>query len=186
VSPHPTSANGGRTRRAFLASCSLAAAGGCTALGTDGPDYQIVGGVEWKSLHGTRDDTVEQIAENTPVNGPVVDAAPVDLELRTVAYDTAVVDLSGPGPLALSESTLDRLEDGYEDPFAVVVLTLYNQDPHNEVPKGNSFGYRTSFEAFNEVDPGDRISATVDRDREVVAIAELLTVDRADTGDERS
>jgi len=170
------------TRRSFLATCGLAATGGCVALGDDRPAYQIVGGVEWKVLRGTRENTVEKIATNNPVDGPVVDDAPVDLELRTIAYDDAVVDLSGTGSLVLSSSTIDRLVSGYEDPYGVVVLTLYNEDPYNEIPKGNSYGYRVGFEQFNDVDPGDRVSATVDRDHENVAIEELLTVDRAETG----
>lgn len=170
------------TRRAFLAACgaaTTAATAGCTAADFGAPAYQIVGGVEWKNVRGLRNNTLEKVASNDPVDGPVVDSAPMDLELRTIAYDDSVVDLSGEGPLVLSTDTRETLRSGYEDPYGVVVLTLYNRDPHNEIPKGNSYGYRTDLEQFNRVDPGDRVSATVDRDEDTVAIEELLTVDRA-------
>ena len=168
------------TRRAFLAACgaaTAAATAGCTAADFRSPEYQIVGGVEWKNIRGLRENTLEKVAENAPVNGPVVDSAPMDLELRTIMYDDSVVDLSGEGPLVLSTDTRETLRSGYEDPYGVVVLTLYNRDPHNEIPQGNSYGYHTSLEQFNRVDPGDRVSATVERDP--VAFDELLTVDRA-------
>jgi len=169
------------TRRAFLAACGVAATAtaGCTATDFGAPAYQIVGGVEWKHVRGLRDDTIEKVAQNDPVDGPVVDSAPIDLELRTTAYDDSVVDLSGEGPLVLSGDTRETLRSGYEDPYGVVVLTLYNRDPHNEIPQGNSFGYRTDLEEFNRVDPGDRVSATVQRNEDLVAVDELLTVDRA-------
>jgi len=169
------------TRRAFLAACGAATVvgtAGCTAADFGAPAYQIVGGVEWKNVRGFRENTPEKIAQNDPVNGPVVDSAPVDLELQTVMYDDSVVDLSGEGPLVLSADTREALRSGYEEPHGVVVLTLYNRDPHNEIPKGNSYGYRTTLEQFNRVNPGDRVSATVERgDR--VAFEDLLTVDRA-------
>ena len=58
-------------------------------------------------------------------------------------------------------------------------MTLYNDDPHNEVPNGNSYGYRVTLEQLRGVTPGDRVSATVDTDRDLVAVDELLTVDSA-------
>lgn len=100
--------------------------------------------------------------------------------MRTTAYDDTVVDLSGSGPLILSEATIDRLERAYTDPYAVVVLTVYNDDPYNDIPNGNSFGYRATFDQCNRVNPGDRISVTIDRDRDVPALGELLTVDRTE------
>jgi hypothetical protein len=167
------------SRRAFLAACGAAVASGCVARGPETPRYQLVAGVEWKTLRGTRGNTVEKIAENRPVDPPVVDAAPVDLGLRTVGYDETVVDLSGPGPLALNTSTREAIRSGYGDPYAVVVLTLYNRDPYNGVPKGNSTGYRVGFDGFDRLDPGDRLSATIDRERDLPAIETVLTVDSA-------
>lgn len=150
----------------------------CTTADFGGPAYQIVGRVEWKTLRGLRDNTLENVADSSPVNGAVVDSAPMDLELWTISYDDAIVDLSGEGPLVLSAATRERLRSGYEDPYGVVVLTLYNRDPHNKIPKGNSYDYHINLEQFNRVDPGDRVPTTVDRDGRV-AVKELLTVDRA-------
>lgn len=62
----------------------------------------------------------------------------------------------------------------------MVVLTLYNDDPHNGVPAGNSYGYRVTFEQLPQVTPGDRVSATVDTDRDIAALEALLAVDHAD------
>jgi hypothetical protein len=156
------------------------------APGSESPTYQLVGGVEWKTLRGTRENTVEKIAENSPVDPPVVDAAPVDVALQTVAYDDSVVDLSGPGPLVVNDSTLAEIRGAYGEPYGVVVLTLYNRDPYNDVPARNSLGYRVGFEQFNRLDPGDRISATVDRDRDVPALEAVLTVDSSSGTDARA
>lgn len=142
--------------------------------------YQIVGGVEWTVIRGVRNRTNRKVAETQPLNSSVVDSAPTDLEVHTIAYDTAVVDLSGDGAMQLNDETVERIVDGYDDPYGVVVLTLYNDDPHSEIPKGNSFGYRVTLAQLDRVTPGDRVSATVDTDRDVTAIDELLTVDHAD------
>ena len=136
--------------------------------------------MEWKTIRGTRDNTIEKIAQNDPIDRPVGDGAPRDLAVRTTAYDDTVVDLSGRGPLILSEATIDRIEGAYTDPYTVVVLTVYNDDPYNDIPNGNSFGYRATFDQFNRVNPGNRISATINPDRDVPALGDLLTVDRAE------
>jgi hypothetical protein len=163
-----------------LAVLATVAVAGCSELvPTDAP-YQIVGGVESTLVRGVRDGTNRKVAETTPTDSSVVAAAPTDLEVRTVGYDTAVVDLSGDGEMELDSDTADRIRDGYDDPYGVVVLTLYNDDPHNEIPKGNSYGYRVTLEQLQQVTPGDRVSATVDTDRDIVAIDELLAVDSAD------
>jgi len=168
------------TRRAFLTTCGLTATAGCLGRGGPTTPYQLVAGVEWKTIRGTRDNTNTKIAQNDPIDGPVGDGAPRDMAVQTTAYDDTIVDLSGSGPLTLSETTIDRLEKAYTDPYAVVVLTVYNDDPYNEIPNGNSFGYRATFDQCNQVNPGDRISTTIDRDRDVPALDELLTVDRAE------
>jgi hypothetical protein len=165
------------TRRVFLTTCGLTVTAGCLGRGGRSTPYQLVAGVEWKTIRGTRDNTIEKIAQNDPIDGPVGDGAPRDLAVRTTAYDDTVVDLSGRGPLILSEATIDRIEGAYTDPYAVVVLTVYNDDPYNDIPNGNSFGYRATFDQFNRVNPGNRISATINRDRDVPALGDLLTVD---------
>jgi hypothetical protein len=167
------------TRRGVVAALATVTVAGCSGLISRDARYQIVGGVERTLIRGTRDGTNRKVAEATPTSSSVVDAAPTDLEVRTVAYDTAVVDLAGAGGIETDDETVARIADGYDDPYGVVVLTLYNDDPHNEVPKGNSYGYRVTLNQLDRVMPGDRISATVDTDREVVAIEELLTIDAA-------
>ncbi|MFC7228748.1 hypothetical protein N0B31_15160 [Salinirubellus salinus] len=153
------------------------AVAGCSALVPRDAPYQIVGGVESTLVRGVRDGTNRKVAETTPTDSSVVDSAPTDLEVRTVAYDTAVVDLSGDGAMELDSETVERIQDGYDDPYGVVVLTLYNDDPHNEVPKGNSYGYRVTLGQLEQVTPGNRVAATVDTDRDVVTIDDLLAVD---------
>jgi hypothetical protein len=167
------------TRRGFVAALGTVAVAGCSGLVPREPAYQIVGGVERTLIRGVRDGTNRKVAKATPTNSSVVDGAPTDLAVRTVAYDTAVVDLSGDGGIEADDETVERIEGGYEDPYGVVVLTLYNDDPHNEVPNGNSYGYRVTLEQLRGVTPGDRVSATVDTDRDLVAVDELLTVDSA-------
>jgi hypothetical protein len=164
-------------RRSFLVTCGLAVSvtAGCTALSQAPRSHQLVGGVEWKTLRGLRENTFEKIAENKPVptEPNVGDRAPVDLELYTVAYDKSVIDLSGPGPLTLSAEQTERLTTGYDDPSATLVLTVYNEDPIKEVPIGNSRGYRATLEQFNEVDPGDRVTVTVSQGKETVELDEV-------------
>ena len=168
------------TRRGVLATIGTVAVAGCSGLVPSDAPYQIVGGVESTLIRGVRDETNRKVAETAPTDSSVVDSAPTDLEVRTVAYDTAVVDLSGEGAMELDSETTERIEDGYDDPYGVVVLTLYNDDPDNEVPKGNSYGYRVTPEQLQQVTPGNRVTATVDTDRDIVAIDELLAVDGAD------
>ena len=173
---------GGRlsaTRRGFLAGLGTVAVAGCSGLGRRDAPYQIVGGVESTLIRGIRDGTDKKVAETRPTDSSVVDSAPTDLDVQTIAYDTAVVDLASDGEMALNNTIRDRITEGYDDPYAVMVVTLYNDDPHNEIPKGNSFGYRAAFEQLRQVTPGDRVSATVDTERDIVAIDELLTVDTA-------
>ncbi|ELZ80226.1 hypothetical protein C453_19150 [Haloferax elongans ATCC BAA-1513] len=165
------------TRRGVLAALGTVSVAGCSELVARDTPYQIVGGVESTLIRGIRDGTNRKVAETTPTNSSVVDSAPTELGLRTVAYDTAVVDLSGDGRMGLDSETTERIRDGYDDPYGVIVLTLYNDDSHNEVPKGNSYGYRTTLEQLGQVAPGNRVSATVDTDRDVIAIDELLSVD---------
>ena len=167
------------TRRGVLAALGTVAVAGCSGLVPRDAPYQIVGGVESTLIRGLRDGTNRKVAETTPTDSSVVDAAPTDLEVRTVAYDTAVVDLAGDGEMGLDSATVGRIEDGYDEPYGVIVLTLYNDDPSNEIPKGNSYGYRVSLGQLEQVTPGNRVSATVDTDREVVAVDELLAVDSA-------
>jgi len=114
----------------------------------------------------------------------VVNSAPIETELQTVAYDETVINLSGDGPLRLNSTAIERLEAGYESPYGVVVLTLYNDDPINDIPNGNSYGYRVTLDMLNQVHPGDRISATVNSDRDVAAIEQILSVDRAEEAEE--
>lgn len=168
------------TRRGVLATLGTVAVAGCSELVSPDEPYQIVGGVEQTLIRGVRDETNRKVAETTPTDSSVVDSPPTDLEVQTVAYDTSVVDLSGNGEMGLDAEIVDRIRDGYEDPYGVVVLTLYNDDPYNEVPKGNSYGYRVTLEQLQQVTPGNRVSATVDTDQEIVAIDELLSVDGAD------
>jgi len=167
------------TRRGVLAALGTVAVAGCSEFVPRSAPYQIVGGVESTLIRGGRENTNQKVAETTPNDSSVVDAAPTDLEVRTFAYDTAVLDLSGDGGMDLDSETVERIKQGYDDPYGVVVLTLYNDDPYNEVPKGNSYGYRVTLEQLRQVTPGDRVSATVDTDREVVAVDELLSVDTA-------
>jgi len=166
------------TRRGFLAAstATVVASAGCLGLGEETPSYQLVGGVKWKVLRGTRDNTIEKVATNHPDPGqaPVVDQAPVDLDLQTVASDTSVLDLSGPGALVLSSDQIERIESGYDDPYGVLVLTVYNEDPHNGVPIGNSNGYRATLEQFNEVDPGDRVTITVSESADVPTVESIV------------
>ncbi len=164
------------TRRGFLAALGTVAVAGCSELAPRDARYQLVGGVERTLIRGHRDGTNRKVAETRPTNSSVVDSAPTDVELRTVAYDTAVVDLSGEGDMALDATTVESIEDGYDNPYGVVVLTLYNDDPYNETPTGNSYGYRVSLSQLRRVTPGDRVTATVDTDRDIVAIDEVLTV----------
>ena len=168
------------TRRGVVAALGTVAIAGCSGLVPRDAPYQVVGGVERTLIRGVRDGTNRKVAEATPTNSSVVDAAPTDRAVRTVAYDTSVVDLSSDGGIELDPTTVDRIVDGYDDPYGVVVLTLYNDDPHNGVPKGNSYGYRVTLEQLGRVTPGDRVSASVDTNRDVVAIDEMLTVDTAD------
>lgn len=167
------------TRRGVLAALGTAAVAGCSVLVPRGAPYRIVGGVESTLFRGVRENTNQKVAETTPNGSSVVNSAPTDLEVRTFAYDTAVVDLSGDGGMELDSETVERIKQGYDDPYGVVVLTLYNDDPYNEVPKGYSHGYRVTFEQPRQVTPSDRVSATADTDRDVVAVDELLTVDTA-------
>jgi len=175
----PAGSRPSATRRGVLAALGTVAVAGCSELVPRDASYQIVGGVESTLIRGLRDGTNRKVAETTPTDSSVVDAAPTDLELRTVAYDTAVVDLAGDGEMGLDSATVERIEDGYDDPYGVVVLTLYNDDPSNEIPKGNSYGYRVTLGQLKQVTPGNRVSATVATDREVVAIDELVAVDSA-------
>jgi hypothetical protein len=85
------------TRRGFVAALGTVAVAGCSGLVPREPAYQIVGGVERTLIRGVRDGTNRKVAKATPTNSSVVDGAPTDLAVRTVAYDTAVVDLSDDG-----------------------------------------------------------------------------------------
>lgn len=171
------------SRRGFLAASTATVVGtaGCLGLGSDSTTYQLVGGVEWKVLRGTRDTTIEKIATNRPDSGgaPVVDQAPIDLDLQTIASDTSVLDLSGTGPLVLSSDQLEQIESGYDDPYGVLVLTVYNEDPHNDVPIGNSNGYHATLDQFNEVDPGDRVTVSVSESADVPTIESIVDVTSA-------
>ena len=168
------------TRRGVLAALGTVAVGGCSGLESRARPYQIVGGVESTLIRGVRDGTEQKVAEASSTDSSVVDSAPTDLDVQTVAYDTTVVDLSGEGDIVLTTTTIDRIANGYDNPYGIVVITLYNEDPHNDIPKGNSYGYRVTLEQLQQVTPGDRVSATVDTDRDIVAIDELLTVDTRD------
>lgn len=150
---------------------------GCATLGGRQSPYQLVGGVERTVLHGTRDETIEKIAETRPVDSPVVDSAPTELRLQTIAYDDEVVDLSGTGPLVMDDTTLEKIHESYNNPYGVLVLTLYNDDPFNDIPKGNSYGYRVTLDQLTQAHPGDRVTATIDSEHEGVAIDQLLAVD---------
>lgn len=169
------------TRRAFLTACGIAATAGCAARSRTTPQYQLVAGVEWKTIRGTRDNSVTKIAQNRPTSGPVGETAPREVDLRTTSYDDAVGDLAGNGSLVLTDRLIERINTAYADPYAVIVLTVYNEDPYNDIPIGNSHGYRATFEQFNRIDPGNRIAVTLDRDSDVPAINELLTVDAGET-----
>lgn len=168
-------------RREALSSIAAAAGfsslAGCATLGSEHPAYQLVAGVERTVLRGTRDETIRKIAETRPVNVSVVDSAPTNLRLQTIAYDDEVVDLSGPGALVLDETTIEQINEGYENPYGVLVLTLYNDDPYNDIPTGNSYGYRVTLDQFNQAKPGDRVTVVVDTDRDIVAIDRILSVE---------
>jgi len=60
--------------------------------------------------------------------------------------------------VATTEYTTTREVDGYDGAVGVVVLTFHKDDPHNEIPKGNSDGYRVTLEQLDQVRPGERVS----------------------------
>lgn len=60
------------TRRTFLTSCATVVTTGCVARGGPSPTYQLVGGVEWKTIRGLRDNTLTKIAQMIRLMAPSV------------------------------------------------------------------------------------------------------------------
>ena len=169
------------SRRQYLAACStvVAATAGCTAFTQDSQIYQLVGGVEWKLLRGLRSGRLEKIATNQPESGGTVQhAAPVDMKLRTVSHDEAVIDLAGTGPLKLSSAQIKQIKKSYDEPYGAVVLTVYNKDPINDVPLGNSHGYKTTLTQFNQIIPGDRVTMTLAKEDDSAEADKIVHVER--------
>lgn len=169
------------SRRGFLALCGTASLAGCTAPTLSEPD-DVVAGVEWKSMRGVRDDRSVNVLDNQPTE-TVEHRAPVDLALRTHVLDDAVadhgVDVPETGSLRVTDAMAGAFADIYDERSYSLVLTLYERERVAGVPLGNSFGYRVPREAFNRVDPGDRIVIRAGERDGVSWITELVAVTSA-------
>ena len=170
------------SRRGFLAACSVAALGGCSALPGSDPD-DVVAGVEWKSIRATRDDRSVPVAE-TQSPESVEHRAPVSLSSRIHVYDDEVLDAKGisfpeSGPLVVDDALAERLEAVYDEITYVLVLTLYEQESVAGVPLGNAGGYRLAREDFNRANPGDRVVVNVEERDGVPRITDLVDVTTA-------
>ena len=67
--------------------------------------------VDLELLRGLRSGRLEKIATNQPESGGTVQhAAPVDMNLRTVSHDEAIIDLAGTRPLRLSSAQIEQVK----------------------------------------------------------------------------
>ena len=60
-----------------------------------------------------------------------------------------------------------------------MILTVYNEDPINDVPLENSHGYRTTLTQFNQIIPGDRVIMTLAKEDDGAEVDRIIQVERA-------
>lgn len=166
------------TRRGLLALCGAAVAGvaGCTAPFRDAPS--VVAGVESKVVRATRENRSRKLVA-TNSGDPVEHDAPVDADLRTVAYDDEYVSFPETGSLVVDDDAAARIDRFYDDVTYAVVVTVYEEEPVVGVPLGNAMGYHAPREAFNRVDPGDRVVFRADPRADVATVDEVVAVTTA-------
>ncbi|KTG08115.1 hypothetical protein AUR64_00625 [Haloprofundus marisrubri] len=173
------------TRREFLSAClattgSVVATAGCLGRNVFTAPT-VVAAVESKGVRVTDERSNRPYLDVQPKDGPVVDRAPVSLDLQTVRYEESDSPTFEDGSVSVDEAMASRLESAYQKVEYSVVFTMYEPENVVGVPTGNAYGYRIDREGFNRLDPGNRTVLRFEKRDDLPYVSEVVDVTAAES-----